>query len=162
MNFYIKNDGFCVKNGDSNANVKAKTSWSTAICNINADIFDLFDWKWRKNGELRWPAEWSGQFSMEESWIRIAKCWFRIAKCWFYNKTGFIGKGMGAPGSSANLIPLCTEKTIDKVRQHDEFCIWKRGFVYLATRTFASKRWILYSNRWILQLQGAKHDEICI
>ena len=98
----------------------------------------------------------------KESWIRIAKCWFRIAKCWFYNKTGFIGKGMGAPGSSANLIPLCTEKTIDKVRQHDEFCIWKRGFVYLATRTFASKRWILYSNRWILQLQGAKHDEICI
>ena len=41
--FHVKNDGFRVKNGDSNANVKAKTSWSTAICNINADIFDLFD-----------------------------------------------------------------------------------------------------------------------
>jgi len=37
--------------------------------------------------ESRWPAEWSG----------------------------FIGKNVGAPGSSGNLIPLCTEKTMDKL-----------------------------------------------
>ena len=132
MNFYIKNDGFCVKNGDSNANVKAKTSWSTAICNINADIFDLFDWKWRKNGELplknddfcvekwpfsfcnlryyadtapdedggRWPAEWSGQFSMEECWFPILKnpefvlqnVDFVLQNVDFITKQGLLGK----------------------------------------------------------------------